>query len=198
MGPAALALVAVGTLMQVGGGLSAADAMKAQGTQQRVEKNFEAQQMRENAGQEVAASQRQAIDVNHQYKLIASRALALGGASGAGMSDPTMAGILTDIGAEGSYKAATAIYEGASKARKLEIGAEGAEIEGEVAEKAGYAKAKAMQTQVIGSVLQSAGSMGMYAKYGMGNPTPTGGGTASLFSGTKLFGYGEPLASPTA
>ena len=186
---AALAAVAVGSAMQLGGALTQSDALKQAGAQQRIEKNFEAQQMEQNATQTVASSQRQAMAERRQAQLVASRALALGGSSGAGLTDPTMAGILTDIASEGSYRSALALYEGEDRARKMRMGAEAAEYEGEVLERGAHQKAKAVRTTGYGSVMQGLGSMGM--KYGMGSGTGGSGGT-SLSSGTGFVDAGTP------
>lgn len=190
---APLAIALVGTAMQMGGKYGEADAARVQATQVRAGKQFEADQMEQNAEQAQAAAQRTAAEARHRSKLIASRALALGGASGAGMSDPTMAGILTDIGADGVYRSAVAIYEGDDKARRLRMGAEGAEYEGQVMEQGLHHKAKALEKSALGSAMQMGGSL--FSKYGGGGPKAD---TGSLSAGTGYMDAGTPLFNPVA
>lgn len=187
----ALAATVVGTMMQAKGQMDQAEAAKAQGMAIRGEKQFEADQLDENAGQLQASAQRQAQIERRHANLVASRALALGGASGAGLSDPTMAGILTDIEAEGSYRAASAIYEGDSRARRLRMGADAARFEGDVGLQGGESRASALRTTAAGSILQGAGSL--YGKYGMGGPSQA---PSSLSSASGYMDAGTPAFTP--
>lgn len=187
---AALAATLVGTAMQVGGQMTQASAAAQAGQQQFLAKQFEADQLDQNAGQVEAAAQRQAQIERRQANLIASRALAIGGASGAGLSDPTMAGILTDIEAEGSYRAASAIYEGADRARRMRMGADAAMFEGGMLLQGGQTRSRAMRTAAVGTLLQGAGSL--YGKYGMGGPK----NSPSISSASGYYDAGTPLFNP--
>lgn len=75
------------------------------------------------AGQERAVSQREAIEQRRQGKFVESRVQAISAASGAGALDPTIVGILGDIGRETDIRAETALFEGEEAARGLEFGA---------------------------------------------------------------------------
>jgi hypothetical protein len=50
--------------------------------------------------------------------LVASRALAVAAASGAGVSDPTMVRVIANARGEGAVRAATALYEGQARSRR--------------------------------------------------------------------------------
>lgn len=191
MGTAGLIMGALGTLMQTGGQLDQAEAAKWSGQQAQVAKNFEAQQMVQNAGQTRAAAQRGAMEEERRARLIASRALAVGGASGAGLSDPTFAGIMADLAGEGAYRAAVKTYEGEDRARKLEMGAEVARLEGEVARQGGEYRAKGLRYGALGTLASGASSL--YAKYGMGGPKADSG---SLSSGASWYDAGSPAFNP--
>ena len=75
------------------------------------------------AGQERAVSQRAAIEQRRRGEFVESRVQAISAASGAGALDPTIVGILGDIGRETDIRAETALFEGEEAARGLEFGA---------------------------------------------------------------------------
>lgn len=175
---AVIAMAIAGTAMAVGGQMSQAAATKRAGEQYAVNKEFEAAQMDVNANQALASSQRAMLSERERAALVASRALAVGGKSGGGLLDPTMAGILTDISGEGALRAGIALYEGEEKARQLRMGAAGARLEGQSGVAAMDARASGMRMQAYATLLSSGASM--YGKYGMGGPkndTSLGSGT---------------------
>ena len=67
-----------------------------------------------------------------------SRARAVAGASGAGVSDPTVADIITDIETEGEYAALSALASGNAMARGYRIGARSARNEASATRTGGY------------------------------------------------------------
>jgi hypothetical protein len=191
---APIALAIAGSVMQMGGQLTQADAAKRAGEQQRVADEFRSKQLAQDAGQTRAMAQRAKLNEEHRAKLVASRAMALAGSSGGGLSDPTIQGILADIEGEGALRAASAVYEGEARARKLEMGSEGAALEGQIAEGAGRNRQSAMRTAAFGSLMQGIGQASMFSKYGMGGPQQT----ASLSSGASWYDAGTPSFSPYA
>jgi hypothetical protein len=88
---------------------------------------------KENAKQLVAASQREALAQRKNAELLASRALAVAAAGGGGADDNTVLKIISDIDAEGAYRAAVAMYEGEERASKMRFEGSMAEWEGEQA-----------------------------------------------------------------
>jgi hypothetical protein len=68
-------------------------------------------------GQAAAANERR------RAKFLRSRALAVAGKSGAGVSDPTVTKILGDLDTEGEVRALTSLYEGNTTAQALRSGA---------------------------------------------------------------------------
>lgn len=122
----------------VGGGLSAfgygmgAVSHLQFGIQAQRAAQFQAAQLRQNANAALAASQRDAYDVDLQTKMITSRALAVAAASGGGASDPTVLNIMAQDAARGAYLKSMALYNGQDKARQLQEQADAAEYEGKL------------------------------------------------------------------
>lgn len=107
--------------------------LKRQGIAQQFAAEFSAEQMEEQAGVALAASQQAANEERRMSAVLQSRALAVAGASGAGVSDPTMLRIVGSIAEEGELAAQTRRYEGTEAARSLRIQAEVARYEGRMA-----------------------------------------------------------------
>lgn len=102
--------------------------------------NREADQLDRQAGIERASSQRRAIEERRQARLVASRALAVGAATG-GALDPTVVNAISGIEGEGEYRALTALFEGEEAARGDEAQAKARRKEGKNLKKASYFKA---------------------------------------------------------
>lgn len=166
---AALTKVAIGamvggTLLSMKGAGDAARAAKIAGRRDRVAKEFEAEQLREQAGQALAVSQRAALEQQRQGRLMASRALAVAAASGGGASDPTVVNLMAGADGEAAYRSAIALYEGEDRARKLRMGAAASRYEGAVAEDTGNQRASAYKT------MRAASALTLLGKYGQGGP----------------------------
>jgi len=126
-------------LNAIGGGLSAglegvaAGSKIASGFAGLDAAKYVSAQLRQNAGQTVAAGQRQAFDVDRQTQMIQSRALAVAAASGGGASDPGVVSIMAQTAAEGAYRKAMALFNAEDKAQGMESQADSAMYEGKVA-----------------------------------------------------------------
>lgn len=164
----AVAGMVAGTVGTLVSSESQAAAAKAGGKDANRVAKWEAAQLERNAGQERAAAQRQAIEENRQGRLAMSRARALAGSSGAGVTDPTVTNILADLAAQGETNALTALWEGEESARNMEFQAAGRRYEGGQAKAAGDYTAKATRRagylDAVGSVLD--GGSDFYTKYG--------------------------------
>lgn len=127
---------------------------------------LEAQMDRLDANQAQVEGQQQAIAERRRAKLLRSRALAVAGASGAGISgDPTVENILEDIETQGELNALTAMWEGDSMARGLRVRAKATRKSGREAKRAGYLEAAAsIADMATGSSGGSGGSF--FSKYG--------------------------------
>lgn len=175
MGGAALipmVISGIGTIVQMSAAGQAADAARRQAQAQADADAFRAAQLRQNAGQQIASSQRGAADERRRASLVASRAIAIAGASGGGVSDPSVVNLIGDITGEGAYRAAVKLYQGEENSRQMEMGATVADTEGRNALQTGEEKASGYRMQQLGSLASGAGSMyGMYKRYGNGGPS---------------------------
>ena len=118
-------------------GLQAAGQFIA-GRDAKASADFQAAQMRQQAGQAEASAQRAAIAERKKADYMISRARAVAGASGASVSDPTVSNVIGDIGAEGEYQALTALFNGRERATGLYDSAAAKRMEGSAAMRAGY------------------------------------------------------------
>ncbi len=127
---AAAGAIVVGTVLSYSAQQQAADAMDAQGKAQQQAANYKAQAMQIQAGQERAASQRQAINQRRTEQLAISRGTALAAASGGGATDPSIITTQGQIVREGELNALTDLYHGEQTGRDLESGADLTRFEG--------------------------------------------------------------------
>lgn len=135
----------------------------AQGQDADAIAKYQAKQMRKVALRKEAESQRVAIEEAKAGRLLASRAKAIAGASGAGVDDPSVNKIITEIESQGEYNALVALYEGTMQARDLRMQADATREEGRAAKKASYLSA----IVDMGSSLYSSGAFGGTASAGM-------------------------------
>jgi len=177
-------LSTVGTVMSVKGNLDAGNVAADQGAKQRAAKVFEARQLEQQAGQEIASSQRTAQERRREMRLAESRALAVAAASGGGTTRGVM-DIISKLAGEGAYRAMSALYEGDEKARKLNLAAKGARYEGELLNQAGQARKSAFQINATTAGVKGAASL--FAKYGGGGPSEYRGDEALLFNDVSLY-----------
>lgn len=129
---------------------------QAQGQQQQL--NAIAEQREEDANAAAAESQRAATIQRKRAQQLMSRARAVAGASGAGVSDPTVADILTDIETQGEVNALNALFEGNSAARGYRYGARVARSEADATGTAAYLGAASTALK---------GGSSWYEKYGV-------------------------------
>lgn len=162
-----MALQVGGSLLQFAGAQKSSAAAQEAAQRTAQAKQYEAAQMDVQAGQEVAASQRGAMEQKRMADLAASRALALAAASGGG-TDGNVANIIASITGEGAYRSLVSLYQGESKARTLKMAADAKRYEAGVAIEEGSQKAEAYQTAGLASLASGAGTL--YAKYGRGGP----------------------------
>ena len=114
----------IGTGLQAGGSLFSAFNKFSYADSAEQAGKLTALQMRQQASDVQAASQRTAWSVDRQGEMMASRALAVAAASGGGASDPTVVNLMAQNAGEFAYRKAVALYEGESKAQSLRYGAD--------------------------------------------------------------------------
>lgn len=173
-------LAAVPLWVQIAGtALTAAGAIYG-GVQAKRAADAKKHQLEDQAAFEKAAGQRRAIEERRASQFARSRALAVAGASGAGVGDPTVANLLADLQTEGEYRALTQLFTGDETALGLQDQATAAGREGKAAQIGSYASAT---ETVLGGINDWGPSLA--AKYGGSGPP-----TSSDFTVTPISQYG--------
>lgn len=166
----ALGTAAVGAYAQTQAGEAAQNNAKVVAIQQ--ERDANAAQVE---AQQAATAERK------KARYLRSRALAVAGASGAGVSDPTVSQILTGIDTEGEMNALNALWSGDETARALRHGARATRNEGSARRGAYYGQAGATALQGLTSFAGE--NPTFFSKYGgdraaAGSYGMSGGGAA--------------------
>lgn len=146
------------------GSLSQANAAGAAGKAQEANQKFIAAQLDQRAGQERAASQRQAAEIARQGRFAQSRALALGAASGGGVSNAGFMDIVGDLQREIEVRKSTILAEGEDTAIGLETSAEARRRSGIYDNQAG--QQRKTQTLVGGASDAALGGATLFGRYG--------------------------------
>ncbi len=130
--------------MLVAGGINAVGSIY-EGVNAQQNADIMAKQLKAKGDDEMAASQREAMKRRKESTLANSRNIAVAAASGAGVDNPTVTDIMSDVEAQGAYNALTEMYRG--RVAKSELDAEAATT-----------KMKGRQA-MIGSLLDAGGSI---------------------------------------
>lgn len=170
-----------GNMESLGASMSAASHVQF-GIQARQAAQFQADQLRQNAGTAQAAAQRQAFDVDRQTQFITSRALAVAAASGGGASDPTVVNLIAKDAGEGAYRRSLALYAGNDQARMDQMSADAKIYEGQTTERNSLEVGAAGYAGAATSLLKSrARGMSLLQRFGGDGPqvSSVGDGTSS-------------------
>jgi hypothetical protein len=138
-------------------------------------------QAERNANAEEAMSQQAAAADRKKARYLRSRAIAVAGASGAGVSDPTVSDILTGIDTEGEMNALTALYEGRIRADNTRKTGQIYANEGSARKKAAYGQAASTALSGFTDFASSGAGDSFFKKYGSTQVTGSGAGTGSGF-----------------
>lgn len=163
--------------LQLIGGIQSASASRAAAERQATQDRFQRDQMTQNAGQDIAAAQRKAHNEKVRANMLASRAVAAAGASGGGLTDPSIINLIADIQGEGAYRSNVQLYQGEEQARGSLMGADAKNYEAESAIIGGRQKSNAYLMKGF----TGAGST-LYSRFGGGGPRAkkTGDDTADF------------------
>jgi hypothetical protein len=126
-----IAMNGAATQLNVASKLFGAISTVQAGDNRRAAAEFQATQLRAQAGDAVAIAQRAAWIEDRNARYVQSAALAAAAASGGGASDPTVVNIIAGIAQEGAYRHAIAFYGGESRASALRLQADAKNFEGE-------------------------------------------------------------------
>lgn len=156
---ASIGATAAGGAISAAGTLAGGAAAKQAGEMQQTEANYQADQQTQNAGQAIAAGQRQSFDTALKTKLAVSsaRANAAGNGVNAGVGSPVEA--VNQLEKRGSYAATMDMFNGESTSTGLLNQAAGERYSGQAAEIGGEEAQEASYYSAAGTLASSAGSM---------------------------------------
>ena len=165
---AAVAMMAVGTVLSFAGAQDEAANQEALGRSQKLAADHRATQMAKKAGQERAVAQRQAGEERRKTEIVRSNLQARAAASGGDTLDPGIVSLDLGIVGEGEFRALNALFTGESKAVDLEFGAELERFGGEQGLTASKMAAQATRRRATASLLTGIGSTGLLAAGAIG------------------------------
>lgn len=139
----------------------------AQGQAQQQAAEFQATQLRQNAGQVMASAERSAVDIQRQVSLITSRALLVASANGGGASSPSVITNLSRIAGEGAYRQSLAIYGGTEQAQHDELQAKSLEYSGQIAKDNSKSIYDASQVNTAATLVK--GGASLFSRFAAGS-----------------------------
>jgi hypothetical protein len=172
----------VGIALQVAGAASSYDTAKKAAKARKAAAEFEAQQLEQNAGQSVAAAQRQAFETQRTGAYVESRARALAAASGGSATDPTVVNNIAALAGETAYRKSLDLYQGEERARQLRLSASAARVTGDIGAAASMGQGQAAVIQAGSGIASELARSyrprstpldtgpSLYTRYGYGNP----------------------------
>lgn len=171
-------LGAVATGIQAGSQIQTGQQQQEYGEALREAARFEAMQLRAQASDALAASQRRAYDEERAAKYLASETLARAAASGGGASDPTVVNLIARQAEEGAYRQQVRLYEGETTARQLRLAAAAREYEGASREASAKGAGRATMLGAGATMLRGASQEGsgklfssLFSRFGGNGPT---------------------------
>ena len=163
MAQAALAAMAVGTVLNAAGQVQSGQAARAAGIAQQQAADYQAQELTQQAGQTRAVAEQASINQRTNAAYVLSKVRANAAASGSA-TDPTAVDVAGQVGARGEYNALSEIYTGEEKARGLENQSALDIYTGQQEAEAGKYKQQAANLGALSSVLSGGGNLA--SKYG--------------------------------
>ena len=164
-----------GMLLDIGGQAFGAVSTINAGRQYKAQANWQAAQLRQNAGQAVAASQRDAINEDRRMQLVMSRAMAVAAGSDAGAKDPTVLKLLADYAAEGSYRKEAALYQGQERSNEMLDQADATQMQGDVYARSSKIHGASQMARAYGTFMRgSAEASSLRMRYGLKGPAQAG------------------------
>jgi hypothetical protein len=162
-------LVAAGTALSAGGQIQSGNAAASQGLAQQQQKDLEAQQQQQQAGQVRAFASHQAEVTARNTGLVLSAGRSNAAWSGTTTTNPGVVNTLGQVAGQGEYNALAQLATGEENARGLDTRAALSRYEGQQAAQAGQIRQQSSRTQAISTIFSGAGSL--FTKYGFGGPS---------------------------
>lgn len=146
----------IGTVLNAFGAIKSGNAAADAGRAQQLQAEYQAQQLEQNAGQDIATGQRAAAEQLRQARLLQSRALAVAAASGGGAMDPSVLNIIGGIDMEGKLAADIEMYNAKESARGKKDDARALRYTGQEYAAAGKETKRASRLTALTTVLGGA------------------------------------------
>lgn len=150
-------LKAASTVATVGGTAISAIGADNQGKAAKTEADYEANQLNQNADNQMASAEQREVAQNLQTKYVLSTAQARAAAGGAAATDPTVTTNMMTIAGQGQFRALTDLYQGQAAAQADTTKATADIFGGQQGQASG-------QTKMYSTILGGASSL--YDKYG--------------------------------
>lgn len=171
MGPAALPIMAAGTMMQAVGGMNAAAQQQAQGAALWQGAQYTAAQQVAAGQQAFAEGTGEAANQAFLNKTEMSNAIGRAGFSGAETTSPSVVANTQLMAGRNYLKTLGDVYTGEARQAGLQNAAYATLYQGQQADLGAQSKAQGMRYQALGTMMSSAG--GIYEKFGAGGPPST-------------------------
>lgn len=150
----------LGTAVSFMGSIAQSNALNAQAQATQQQAAYQAQVLRQQGQEQLAASQRKSLDDKRQAQYVQGRLQAQAAAGGGGADDPTIIKLSSDIAAQGEYNALADLYSGQS-AKVAAIN------QGNLAIYQGDINAMALRSRADATLLGGIGGLfGSLAKFG--------------------------------
>jgi len=157
-----------GTAMKTVGQLAQGDATVAAARRDQAYAAYQAAQLRQNAEQQIAASQRNAEADKMRLDYALSSAVAHAAAGGGTSTDPGVVSILSRVEAQGAYQIASDLYSGKEAARGMRSQATATEYGASLNMSDAQSARSAKQFGAATTLLK--GAAGIYDKYAKVGP----------------------------
>lgn len=167
------------------GAISRGNALVDSAKRRQQAAEYEAQQLKVNAGQAIAASQRDAYFKGLEGDRVISAIRARAAASGGGVTNPTVMGLVGDALAQRAYNMQASLYGGEEKARVMEMQAESKRYDAALGVEDAKQGRKAYMLSAAGSVAEGASSLFQkyWAKDKVGDFSGAGAGFGDMTPG---------------
>jgi hypothetical protein len=155
----AMALSGIGSAISAASSLAGGSYAQEVAQMKQQAMNYQAAQLRENAGGEIAAAQRQAFDVNQKTNMLRSSAVANAAASGVDAAAGSAMTNQSAIAQRGMYVSGMDLWNGENRATGLLNQAKGLEYTGTMDALAGEEARRASYLSALGTIAGGGASM---------------------------------------
>jgi hypothetical protein len=173
LGGGAMGLTGIGSAISAASSLAGGGYAQEAAQMKQQAANYQAAQLRQNAGGEIAAAQRQAFDVDQKTNMLRSSAVANAAAAGVNAGTGSAVTNQSGIVGRGSYLAGMDLWNGQNRATGLLNQAQGVQYSGYIDALAGQEAQRASYLSAMSTI--AGGGASLMRMYGANAPTTPGG-----------------------